>query len=285
VSQPPEDGTDLLAAVARARGDQDRVLETLVAISREPGRALVVTDFDGTLAPIVPRPEDARPVPGAVTALRRIASVTGGVAVLTGRPAAVAADLLGLTADDAITVLGHYGLERWARGELFAPPPHPGLAAVREAVADLARRAGSGVVVEDKVRSLAVHTRQAPDPVRALDTVTPGLCRLAGSAGLEVVPGKFVLELRPPGTDKGSALARLIVDVDPAAVLFAGDDLGDVPAARVVRDLRRSGRRGVVVAVEGPQLPEELNGFADLVVDGPVALGALLTALAAAASG
>ena len=65
----------------------------LDALLARPGQALLATDFDGTLAPIVADPRAARPLPGAVPALRRLARAVGTVAVITGRPAAEAVGL------------------------------------------------------------------------------------------------------------------------------------------------------------------------------------------------
>ena len=62
----------------------------LAALLRAPGRALIALDYDGTLAPIVTDPADARPHPAAVAALRRLAPLVGTLAVITGRPARAA---------------------------------------------------------------------------------------------------------------------------------------------------------------------------------------------------
>ena len=94
----------------------------LAALLGDPGRALVALDFDGTLSPIVADPAAARAHPGAVPALRRVAAAVGTLAVITGRPAASAVDLGGFAAVPGLTVLGHYGLERWAGGTLSSPP-------------------------------------------------------------------------------------------------------------------------------------------------------------------
>jgi trehalose 6-phosphate phosphatase len=94
-----------------------------------PDRAVCAFDFDGTLAPIVPDPRDSRAHPGAVPALRALAGRVRAVAVITGRPAQTAVDYGGLDAVPGITVLGHYGRERWEDGKLTVPEPPPGLKA------------------------------------------------------------------------------------------------------------------------------------------------------------
>src|SRR5215510_2841103 len=97
----------------------------LAAIRREPGRALIATDFDGTLAPIVADPREARADPGAVAGLRGLGGVVGTLAVITGRPAREAVELGGFGGVPGLIVLGHYGMERWEDGALTAPPSLP----------------------------------------------------------------------------------------------------------------------------------------------------------------
>jgi trehalose 6-phosphate phosphatase len=89
----------------------------------------------------------------------------------------------------------------------------------------------------------------------------------------------MVIELRPPGVNKGTALTELIAERNPAAVLFAGDDLGDLPAFGAVRALRAAGHPGLTVCSASGEV-SELAAEADLVVAGPDEVAALLSALA-----
>ena len=90
-------------------------------------------------------------------------------------------------------------------------------------------------MIEDKERAVAVHTRQAADPQAALDALREPVAKLAAGAGLTVEPGKFVLELRPQGMDKGVALSAFLRERQARSVLFAGDDLEDLAAFAAVR--------------------------------------------------
>jgi trehalose 6-phosphate phosphatase len=249
----------------------------LAALVSDPGRALLALDYDGTLAPIVERPEDAVAHPGAVAALRAVAGAVGQIAVVTGRPAAEAVRLGRLADVPKLVVLGHYGLDRWQAGELSEPRPHPGVAAARRGVAALVADGPAGLVLEDKGHSVALHTRRAADPVAALAAARPRMERLARETGLIVAPGRLVLELRPPGTDKGSALRALVREVAPASVVFIGDDLGDLAA---VRALRAIDIVGLVICSDSAESPPELRDEADLVVAGPAGVVAFLEALA-----
>jgi trehalose 6-phosphate phosphatase len=259
----------------------------LAALLSEPARALIALDFDGTLSPIVADPDAARAHPAAVPALRRLGAVTGTLAVITGRPAAVAVDLGGFAGVPGLIVLGHYGWERWQDGTLASPAPPPGVAAARAELPQVLAGAGVGqdAWVEDKGNAVAVHTRRAADPQAALQALRGPLAVLAARTGLAVEPGRMVIELRPPGTDKGAALQALITERAPGSVMFCGDDLGDAAAFRAVRQVRAAGIPGLTVCSGSAETAAELADAADLVVDGPDGIVALLGALADAVNG
>ncbi|MFG2513147.1 trehalose-phosphatase [Streptomyces sp. NPDC048584] len=256
----------------------------LDALLSRPDKALIGLDFDGTLAPIVADPERARAHPDAVPALAALAPKVASVAVVTGRPADVAVrhgGFAGVPGLEHLVVLGHYGAERWdaVTDTVTAPAPHPGVAAVR---AELLDRAGAwrGTWVEEKGgRAVAVHTRRATDPQAAFDALRPPLTELAARHGLIVEPGRMVLELRPPGMDKGVALLDHARSIGAGSVLYAGDDLGDLPAYGAVERLRASGVPGLLVC-SGSDEVTELRERSDLVVDGPAGVVGLLRALA-----
>jgi len=253
----------------------------LAAIRHEQATGLIATDFDGTLAPIVADPREARAHPGAVAGLRELAGLVGTLAVITGRPAGEAVELGGFEGVPGLIVLGHYGLERWQEGALTAPAPPPGVAAARERLPQLLAETGApeGVRIEDKGSALAVHTRRAADPAGALAALRGPLAGLAADTGLVVEPGRLVIELRPPGMDKGTALTSLVAERKAGPVLFAGDDLGDLPAFAAVRALRGDGHPGLTVCSASGEV-SELAAGADLVVDGPDGVAALLGSLA-----
>jgi trehalose 6-phosphate phosphatase len=258
----------------------------LAALLASPRRALIATDFDGTLAPIVANPGDARAAPGSVPALIALAKTVGTVAVITGRAPATVVRLGGLEAVPGLVVLGHYGWQRWQDGRLSAPEPGPAIEAARAALPGLLRAAAApqGTSIEDKTHALAVHTRRTADPEGALRELSGPLGELAGRLGLTAEPGRFVVELRPPGVDKGTALAGLVRERAATSVMFCGDDLGDLPAFAAVRELRAGGIPGCAVASASPESPQ-VAAAADLVVEGPAGVVALLAALAAQLGG
>jgi len=252
----------------------------LDALESAPSRALIATDYDGTLAPIVSDPAAAYVHPAAIAALRRLAGSVGTLAVITGRPAAQAVELGGLASVPGLVVLGHYGWERWADGQMTSPAAPPGVAAARRELPRVLQAAGApgGTRTEDKGHALAVHTRGTADPDAALARLRGPLEALAERAGLAVEPGRRVIELRPPGMDKGVALRELTAERAARSVLFCGDDLGDLAAFAAVRALRADGVPGVNVISAAPE-SELPPSEGDLVVDGPDGIAALLAAL------
>jgi trehalose 6-phosphate phosphatase len=254
----------------------------LAALLADPRQALIATDFDGTLAPIVSDPRDARPLPGAVPVLASLAKAVGTIAVITGRPATEAVAYGGLNAIPGLIVVGQYGWQRWQDGTLDVPDAPPAVQAAREALPGLLGQAGApdGTWVEDKGHALVVHTRRAADPEAALRVLRGPLGQLAARLGLAAQPGRMVIELRPPGVDKGAALTGLARERAADPVIFCGDDLGDLPAFAAVRALRAEGIRGCAVASASAESPQ-VAAAADLVVDGPEGIMALLAAIAA----
>ncbi|MFF3709165.1 trehalose-phosphatase [Streptomyces phaeochromogenes] len=258
----------------------------LEAIIARPTTALLAFDFDGTLAPIVPDPEQARAHPDAVPALAAIAPRVASVAVVTGRPAGVAVrhgGFAGVPGLEHLVVLGHYGAERWdaVTGTVQAPAPHPGVAEARAELPGFLDSIGAwqGTWIEEKGRAVAVHTRRAQDPQAAFEALREPLAELATRHGLIVEPGRMVLELRPPGMDKGVALGEYVRDIGAESVMYCGDDLGDLPAFAAVEKLRSDGTPGLLVC-SGSNEVTELSDRADLVVDGPEGVVRLLAALA-----
>jgi trehalose 6-phosphate phosphatase len=227
------------------------------------GRALLAFDFDGTLAPIVARPGDARiPLPVA-RRLSRLAERLP-VAVITGRAVADVGVRLGFAPR---FVVGSHGLEdaealttrRWAE----ALDPLRARLAMRHAEV-----AHAGVTVEDKHFSLALHYRLAPEPGRARQAIDAVLREV--DAPLEVGEGKCVVNVVPRGApDKGDALLDLAARCQADAGLFIGDDDNDEAA------FAKAPGQWVTVRI-GPQTSRSRARF---YLDGPTQMPVLLQTL------
>jgi trehalose 6-phosphate phosphatase len=256
----------------------------LAPLRAEPGRAAVLTDFDGTLAPIVERAEDAALLDGAREVLETLVGRYALVGAVSGRRAADVRALIGL---DALAYAGNHGLELVLPGEreVSADPSLDGdERGAAEFVAALApgRLTEVGVRAEDKGPIQALHYRGAADEARAeaeLRTVAVE----AGQAGLQPHWGRKILELRPAGGGgKDAAVAALLAGDGLDRVVYAGDDRTDVDAFRRLDELREAGelvaavRVGVLSAEGPPEIAEE----ADVTVEGPAGWLEMLTWLA-----
>ncbi len=237
--------------------------------------ALVALDFDGTLAPISPHPDDARPLPGARRTLRDVRVTGATLAVVTGRSVASLLRVSGFGAIPGIVIYGTHGAERWQEGELRTPAPPPGLDELRRSLPGLLASVARDLWIEEKDLSLVIHARLTAEPDRVLEMLRAPVENAAAAVGRGVRPGKEVLEICLPGTDKGTAIRELLSD-DPAAAFYAGDDLGDLPAmAEVNAWAERSGRPALTVGVS-PSGLGLVAEQADLTVPDPQSLLSLL---------
>ncbi|MGH8921337.1 MAG: trehalose-phosphatase [Actinomycetes bacterium] len=203
-------------------------------------RLLVALDFDGVLAPIVPVPSDARPLPAAAAAIGALATLPDTtVALVSGRGLADLAAVSGF--GTPVRLVGSHGGEFDDGAAVLDAAERSRLdrlvAEVREIAGDTA-----GVTLEPKPAGIAVHVRNAAPDVgeRVLDALRSGP---AARDGIEATPGKEVLDLAVLQVSKGVAIDTLRERLDADAVLFAGDDVTDETAfARL-----RSGDVGVKV--------------------------------------
>ena len=241
----------------------DRVAQELAA--RAP-RAGIFLDVDGTLAPIVARPELARILPEIGPTLARLAGRLEVVAVISGRPSEQVRELVDV---DGVVIVGTHGLED-------EPPMSAEVLEEIEAAA-----AAVGAWVEPKGAAAAVHFRALEDPEAAEAASTAPLAAIAAAHDLEIVPGKRILELTPAGRPrKGGAVERIAQGRGLEAVLFAGDDVGDLDAFAALERLRANGLWTCGVAARGDDTPPEVVAAADVVVDGPLGMAALLASIA-----
>jgi trehalose 6-phosphate phosphatase len=221
----------------------------LAQLAEDPGRAAILLDVDGTLAPIVARPELAR-VPDETRAeLRRLVGRYALVACVSGRTGADARSVVGV---DGPAYVGVHGLELAREASRWRGP-------LREFAASVSWP------VEDKGLAVVFHYREAGDEEAALAELR-GVAARAEALGLDARFGRKVLEVRPPvRADKGTAVRTLLAEQDLDRALYAGDDTTDLDAFRGLDDLEL----GVRVAVASDEGPATLRQAADLVVEGP----------------
>lgn len=233
----------------------------------EPDTALFL-DFDGTLADLAPRPDLVRVEPELLGTLRRLhEALDGALAIVSGRPIA---ELDAFLHPLRLPAAGVHGAEYRHDGEAAAVAAPPALALLWERLAPLAR-AYPELLLEPKSAALAVHYRAAPQLEALVRAALAEAVR--GLHGLEILPGKMVMEVKPAGIDKGSAIAAFM-RAEPFASrrpLFAGDDVTDEAGFVAVHAL---GGLGVLVG--------ERPSAAGVSVPGPAALRCWLHRSAAA---
>ena len=241
----------------------------LEPLRAEPGRTAILTDFDGTLAPIVEHTEDASLPAGARELLVRLTERYALVGAISGRRTADVRALIGL---DTIAYAGNHGLELMMPGDREVSPD-PSLAGRESdaaefvATVEAGRLDAAGLRIEDKGPIQAIHWRGVADEAAARVIAVD-----AGRAGLEPRWGRKVLELRPVGGGgKDAAVASLLAGEGLDRAVYAGDDRTDVDAFRRLGELREAGelvaavRVGVLSAEGPPEIAEE----ADVTVEDP----------------
>ena len=234
-------------------------MDAIAALAAEPALAALLLDVDGTLAPIVANPEDAR-VPDATRAeLVRLAARYPLVACVSGRPAEVARAIVGIP---ELTYVGEHGLELHPDAPKWAPR-----------IRTFAERAGWPA--EEKPIAAAFHYRTAPDTEEAR-RVLSRVAEAAVAEGFRARWGRLVLEVLPPlEATKGTAVQYLLGQHGLRRALYAGDDTTDLDGFAALDGLELAVR----VAVATPESPPALREQADVVVDSPEALAGLLTQL------
>lgn len=262
----------------------DRADDSCVrVVADDPAGTLIGLDFDGTLSHVVDDPTRAFAHADSVAALARLGRVVGQIAVITGRPVRQALELggfEGLAGLEGLVICGQYGAERWdaATGEVAEPERPDSVQRLADILPQwLAARGAAHVRIEDKGLAVAVHTRGLDHDL--IDALEDPLRELAEELDLVVEPGRQVIELRSHGTDKGKALLGLAQETGARHVVYAGDDLGDLPAFAAVERLRTEGVTGLLVCSASTE-QDALVSRSDLVLDGPDAVAAWLTELA-----
>ncbi len=258
-------------------------ISAVAPLHADPAAAAVLCDLDGTLAPIVARPELARVPDAARVALARIADRYAIAAVVSGRRATVAREIVGI---QKLHYIGNHGFELLLPNSPESRPapelgPHGREAAGFAARLDPGELDRAGLRVEDKGPIVALHWRGAADE-GAAEQLAERIAAAAEGQGLVIHRGRKVLELRPAGeVNKGTAIESLLLGTGATAALYAGDDRTDLDAFSALDRLAAAGRlrTAVRIGVTSAEGPAEIAARADVTVDGPAGLVQLLAAL------
>jgi trehalose 6-phosphate phosphatase len=235
-------------------------VDLLASLAEDPERAAVFLDVDGVLAPIVPRPEDAR-VPDETRAeLRRLNERYALVACISGRAGADAQRVVGVS---DLVYVGNHGLELDAEAAAWGER-------LQQFLTDVAWSA-----TENKHLTASLHYRGSEDERAAHEALEDVKAR-AEHEGFVARFGRKVLEILPPlDVHKGTAVRQLLAERSLRRALYAGDDTTDLDGFRALDGLDVSVR----IAVASEEGPRELREAADLTVAGPQELVAVLRGL------
>jgi len=264
----------------------DELEEVLAPLSRHPGRAAILCDIDGTLAPIVERADEAHVPEESSKLLGRLARRYGCVACVSGRSSSEARRLVGV---GSIVYAGSHGAELLEPGAAQATTV-PVFASWEGRIREFADEQDTPdlrvlrVRMEDKGPIVAFHWRGTPDE-EASRARLEGLAAEAEARGLGTHWGRKVLEVRPPvPVDKGQAVRTLRERERPRTALYAGDDVTDLDAFDALEAMKDEGllEAAVCVGVRSDEGPAAITERANLVVDGVPGFVAVLEALDAA---
>src|SRR3954447_14196459 len=264
--------------------DAETLEELLAPLRHDPGHSAILTDIDGTIAPIVTEPAEAKVPEETRRLLRALAERYALVACLSGRRALDARRVVGL---DELAYSGNHGFELLLPGDTEVRPD-PSLDGhetdVPRFVGELDRSEldRAGIRTEDKGAIVALHWRGAPNE-GAAESLAHEIASEAEWQGLIPHRGRKVLEIRPNvAINKGIAVAALVPARPVDAALYGGDDRTDVDAFRALRTLEQDGElsASVCVAVASDESPPEVSAEADVTVPGPEGFVHVLEALA-----
>jgi trehalose 6-phosphate phosphatase len=257
--------------------------EALAPLRENPARAAILFDIDGTLAPIVDQPSNARVPESTRLLLVALARRYGAVACVSGRRASEARAMVAI---GTISYLGSHGSELLRAGwteSVLDPRLEDWARRIHEfgRVADTSDLRRRRVRLEDKGAILAFHWRGAPDEDAARAAIDAIAAR-AEAAGLRTHWGRKVLEVRPPvRIDKGAGITSFLEGVDVDIAMYVGDDTTDLDAFRSLAQLVQDGRlsQAIRVGVHSEEGPEEIVSEADIVVEGTEGVRELLSLL------
>jgi trehalose 6-phosphate phosphatase len=236
--------------------------DLLARVAASPAGTGLFLDFDGVLAPIVERPEDAAPPPETRAELERLVGSYALVAVVSGR---ASEDVRARVGVDGVVYVGSHGLELEPQADRW-----------RQTLAAFAADAPwPPEEIEMKGLAVAFHFRGAEDEREAV-RVLDGIADSARKEGLVARYGRKILEVLPPvGSHKGTAVRQLIEERGLQRALAAGDDTTDIDSFAALDGLEVAVR----VAVASVEAPSALLDAADLVVESTDEFLALLRRL------
>lgn len=232
-----------------------------------PPKTAILSDIDGTLHPIIDRPEVIQFYDYTPTLLEALSDRYAMVGLITGRSMTSALEIIRAR---GIVYLANHGMEICRDdGRQLADGLEQYLPLIRSAFDTISQSSiakDPGIFIEDKDVAVAVHYRQAPDKGTEVDSL---LQSISDELGLKVVKGRKVRELHPPVTiDKGTAIERLLQDQGINIAMYMGDDLSDIHAFRALKQIQWPKFQSITIGVRSAEVPQlETEPSIDYLID------------------
>jgi len=248
----------------------DEIQEMLAPLLDDRGATAIFLDLDGTLAPIMPRPDDVSVPPDTSRLIRALAHVYLAVTVVSGRPATGAKRIVG---NAELAYIGNHGFETMLPGHavVVCEEAQPFLPKIRELI-EYCRKfedmSELGIWLEDKTATMSFHFRRSREPEQAMEYIQKNFQPRIEKLGLTTSAGRKVIEVRPPvPVNKGVAVGQLLDRLSCKKAVYIGDDTTDVDALKELRKRKRRKENVMVgVGVISDEMPAELPRNADLLV-------------------
>ena len=207
---------------------------TEISLVPDMRKCAILLDIDGTILDFAPSPRQVWVPTGLRQTLARLDELTGGALALVSGRSLHDIDLI--FSPLQLPAIGGHGVELRATAGMepkrCAPEMDPALKRSLASIAEL----GPGILVEDKGYSLALHYRLAPEKGEAVRLAVESICVDAPPGSVDILPGKMVVEIKPLGINKASAVSELMTYPPFAGrnPIFIGDDTTDEPVFGII---------------------------------------------------
>lgn len=232
-----------------------------------PSKTAILSDIDGTLHPIVERPDQIHFDKLVPSTLEKLTEKYALVGLITGRSLKSALSFINV---HGIVYIGNHGLEISKNNKIeHADGVQKYIPSIRTALKLVSQSNLSktpDIYIEDKDVAVAVHYRQAPAKVYEVENTVN---KIANDLGLKVIRGRKVYELQPPiNIDKGTALIKLIKQAGVNLVLYMGDDISDIKAFRRLKKLTLPNFQAITIGIRSTEVSEiEKEESIDYLID------------------
>jgi trehalose 6-phosphate phosphatase len=238
---------------------------------KNDNKTAIITDIDGTISEIAPTPEEAV-VPDSIRReLKKLKDNFSLVAVISGRSALNAREMVGV---DGLLYVGNHGLEFLQNGKLFMDPEVekylPKIKKTGKKLKEGDLSCITGLLFEDKEICFSIHYRLCDPSENVREKILNILENDPECKSLKISEGRCLVELKPPvGCDKGTILNKIIEQYKLEKIIYIGDDITDDDAFKLLKKLETQNKiRSASVLVLSSEIPSYLKKDSSFFVNG-----------------